>query len=284
MARLISESFVPLAVNADRLPDDAAGHLVRAVVKQGKWPQGVWVIDPTGRVRASHYFRPLDREAPADWQARWVRETRAMAAEQAMAAGPLMLRTVTQDPFPDRGVGVRKNGDIRLAVYSRFLKDGRRDGVPVVDGVDIPAKEWGTFQPPKREVGSEWKIPEETVRRLATALGPQTDSIYSPVPADLNETTLTARVESVDGGEYLVRFTGAMRSEHLREGNPKAPIRSAARVDGIARFNAKAGMRSLLLHFDGAFRTVPPYDKPRAYAAVVEWRAAGEADPNAQKK
>ena len=270
----MSESFIPLAINADRIADDAAGRFFRDIIKQSHLSQGIWVVTPEGKILSSHYFKAQNGESPRDGQARWVSETLAMVKDGIAAAGPLKARDVKpQDPFPDRGVGVRKDGGVRPAVFCRFLDKGRRDGTPVVDSFVMPAKEWLAFSPPKPEVGTEWTIPEAAVKRFAPALGPIPDSIYAPLPADVTEMKLTARIESIDGGRCSIRFTGMMQSEHFRDGDKKLPIRVTATIEGVGSFDQKQNqVSSLLLYFRGSYRTVPPYDKPRPFGAVIEWQ------------
>lgn len=267
MVKLVSQTFVPVAINADRLPDDEAGHFFRGILKKSRWPQGLWIVSTSGEVLAFHYLQSVPNEKPSDTQKRWVNETRDAVQAGVKAAGTLPPRALAvREPFPDRGRGVHPDSSVRLAVFVRFLVKERRDGDPVVDSVQLSAAEWAAFCPPMG--GTEWSIPEETMKRFATALGPLTDSIYSPIAENVSVAKVTAKLTGDS-----VSYTGTLESLHFRDGDPKLPIRVKATLEGVGHYDReKKELTSLRWVLSGTYRNVPPWDKPRAFGSVVEWQ------------
>jgi hypothetical protein len=273
VVRKVAESFVPVALNANRIPNDDSGRFFQAIMQQSHWPQGIWIASPEGKVLAFHYFQVKSGESPAQSKARWVQETLSAMDAGLQAFGPVEARKLqARDPMPDRGCGYCSTG-VRLAIYARFLKDGRPDGDPVVDSVTIPAEEWKAFGPKDATVGATWTIPEATARRLAPVLSPITDSIYSPQAADAKLAQFQARVQSVEPERIWIRYTGNLESLHYRDGDPKLPIRAAAAAEGFGEWDRTQNrMTALVLVFRGSYRNVPPWDQPKGTGGVVEWR------------
>ena len=263
-------------MNADRLPAGEAGDFVRAALRHSGWPQGIWVVAPDGRVLAFHYFRQRSGENWRESQARWVRETLSAIETGLTAFGPVGPRAVAPaDPLPYRGAGVRPDGSVRLAVASRFGHNGRFEGNPAIDSVELTAAEWAAFRPPALAAGTRWELPGPVARPFAKALSPMTDSIYTPRPDDAKVAELRGEVEAVSGTTVLVRYRGKWETAHDRDGGAKAPVRCAATAEGLAVYDTSAGqLRSLLLVFQGTYRGVPPWDSAKPTAAVVEWRSS----------
>jgi hypothetical protein len=267
--------MVPFALNANRIPKSEAGEFFRKVIDEKKWPQGIWIVSPEGKILAFHYFRPKPEEKSAEWKARWARETREAVEEGLKAFGAVAERPPlpAADPLPERGCGCTKEGGARLAVYVTGMRNGRKEGDPVVDSVILTEKEWHSFLPEKVAQGFEWTIPEEATKRFSPVLSPMTDSIYTPQPKDVQVATLKATIDKVEGNVARVRLTGSWEATHYREEDPKLPIRTAATAEGVMFLDAGGkSVRSLLLVFKGTYRNIPPYDKTtQPTAAVVEW-------------
>jgi hypothetical protein len=273
VVRLVAEHCIPVALNANRIPNDDAGRFFRAIMQQSRWPQGIWIASPEGKVQAFHYFQVKSGESPAQSKTRWVQETLAAIDAGLKAFGPVETRKLAaHEAMPDRGCGFCSAG-ARLAVYVRYLKDGKHDGDPVVDSVTIPADEWKAFGAPEATVGLKWDIPETTARRLAPALSPITDSIYTPQAADMKLAQVHASVQSVDAERAWIRYTGNLESLHHRDGDAKLPIRAAASVEGFGEWDRKQNrLIALVLVFRGSYRNVPPWDQPKSTGGVVEWQ------------
>jgi hypothetical protein len=270
--------MIPVALNADRFPDDDAGKFFRTVMKTNNWPQGIWIVAPDGKVLAFHYFRAMNGESPSKGKARWAQETLDAIEKGLTAFGPLQPRELKpHNPIPERGIGLLSNDGVRLAAFGTYLRNGKRDGDPVVDSIILTAEEWKTFQPRKLEVGAEWSVSEKAARRFAPVLSPLTDSIYAPLPKDAKIAKIDCRVEKADAKRVLIRLTGTWETEHFREDNPKLPIRADAKADGYAEYDpAKKQVTSLLLVLKGNYRNVPPWDTVKSTAGVVEWQLDSE--------
>src|SRR5262249_51828090 len=148
------------------------------------------------------------------------------------------------------------------------LRNGEREGDPVVDSVVLSDKEWSTLFPAKIEKGAAWEIPTAVAARFASALSPHTDLIYVPQPKDVQTAILTATVTNVANGAAKIRLTGRWESQHLRDGDAKFPVRTEAKAEGEATYDVWTGnARSFLMVFHGTYRHVPPWDKPQATAA-----------------
>ena len=148
---------------------------------------------------------------------------------------------------------------------------------PVIDTLSLTAGEWKAFAPPKPVVGTEWPVPESITRKLARALSPSSDQSTMPRPEEAAVAELKGRIESVEGGQAVIRLTGQWETKHLYEG--KASYAWAA-ADGIAFCDlSRKQMRSMLLTFSGAYRMATPWDKADIpTGAVLEWRQERSAD------
>ena len=242
------------------------------------WPQGVWIVDPSGKVLAFHYLKNKPGETTAQIHKRWIEETHEAIEAGKKAFGPLPSRDLTRlagyKAIPDRGVGVRPDGGVRLAVSVTALRKGQHEGDPAVDSVVLSATEWSALLPPKREAGTKYEVPMAVAARFAPALSPQTDLIYVPQPKDVQTAALTATVTGVANGVAKIRLAGHWESQHLRDGDAKFPVRAEAKAEGEATCDASTGaVRSFLLVFQGTYRHIPPWDKPQPTAAVAEWKS-----------
>lgn len=263
-------NFVPVALNTDRLPDTADGRFFRNLMKQ--WPQGLWVVTPEGKVLAHHYHKNTPGLSARDNARKWVDDTIAMLEKAVQAAGTLPPRTVrAASPFPDRGVGLTTDGGARLAVSVIGQLNGKQEGAPAVDSVLLTKDEWAAFVPPEGK--AEWTVPEAVGKKFAPALSPLTDSIFAPRPADVSKAEITARVVRQADGLIVVRYAGAWRSRHLRDGSEKFPITAEATGRGVGVYDPAAKeMRSLVWVLKGTYRNGAKAT-PVPTAGVVEWVA-----------
>ena len=114
--------MIPVTLNTDRMPNDDAGKFFKEAMKSSRWPQGIWIIAPDGKVLAFHYYRPVSGESPERGKARWTRELLEAVETGLNAFGPVKEREVKpHNPLPDRGVGLREDGGARLAALWRLL-------------------------------------------------------------------------------------------------------------------------------------------------------------------
>lgn len=237
-----------------------------------QWPQGLWVVTPEGKVFAFHYHKNTPGLNYTQNARKWVDGTIEMLETGVKAAGKLTPRSVRAvNPFPDRGVGLTKDGGARLAVSVIGLHNGRQEGAPAVDSVLLKKDEWATFEPPEGK--SEWTIPIPVGQKFSPALSPLTDSIFTPRPTNVSKADITARVLRQTDGLVVIRYSGSWRSRHLRDGNEKFPITADATGHGIGVYDpATKTMRSVIWVLKGSYRNganaaaVP-------IASVVEWVA-----------
>jgi len=282
VVKLVTEHFVPVALNADRLSDNNDGQFFRDLKKQ--WPQGLWVVTPNGKVLGFHYHRPKKGESYAEGQKRWLSETVEMLRSAVEEAGPIppTQNKARPDPLADRGHGTGSDGGVRLAVTVVGLRNQHQDGPPVVDSISFDRKQWAAFLPSEGGIttGKTWQIPEAVARQFAPAFSPMTDLIFSPTPGDMTTARLAAKVERAGDGVSVVRFTGQWETKHNRDGDPKFPIHTAATGEGVGVVETRTGkMTAVVWLLKGTFRNSPP-EKERATAAVIEWSAEREAKSN----
>ena len=236
-----------------------------------RWPQGLWIVTPEGKTLAFHYHTPDPKRNYAENQRAWIEGTVAMIEEGLKAAGDLKPRNVRAvNPFPDRGLGLTKDGGARFAATVVGLsRTGKQEGAPAVDSLTLTKAEWAAFAPPERK--ADWTIPESAAKKFAVALAPLTDSIFVPQAKDVTAAELMAKVIRDEDGLAVIRFAGAWESKHFRDGNPKFPIAATARGTGIAVFDRKKGeFRSVLFVLSGSYRNGTAVTPT---ATVVEWQA-----------
>lgn len=265
--------MVPFALNTNRVPNDDGGKFFKAVLRKQDWPQGLWVVSPEGKILAFHYYRVKAGEKYAAGQKRWIEETRAAIEEGLKAFGAVEPRKAQKtDPLKNRGVGKLPDGGVRLAVYAHgMLKNGKKDGEPIVDSAHLKASDWAAFTPSDLTVGKSWTISAEAVNKLVPVLSPMTDAIFTPQPKDATTAELKATVQKVENGKAQIKLTGKLESMHNRDGDPKFPIRASATLEGLLECDAKSKEpRALLLVSQGEYRRSTA---PQATAGVIEWRA-----------
>jgi hypothetical protein len=266
---LIATNTVPVALNlyVIRKQPDAAGDFFRAVQKQRPAQyQGLYLVSPDGRVLASHQNFKNERT--------WPQEVLADLEPGLKAFGEIKPRAARwADPSPERGIGLRPDGGATLAIYLRHGIKGvplREVPNPTIDSLPLTAAELAALAPAKAEVGVPWSIPEELARKFSRLLGPGNEDTM-PRPNEITSVKLTGRVRAIEDGVAEVVYEGKLAGSHLTQA--KKRTYGTARLIGIGRYDVKA---SRLLSFvwvcDGVYRAPPPYDEPRSYSAVVEWR------------
>lgn len=265
--RLVTEHFVPVALNTDRLPDTPDGRFFRGLMRQ--WPQGLWVVTPDGKTLAHHYHRPRPGESYRAGQTRWLTDTVAMIQAGVSASAQLPKRSpVKVDALSDRGIGFAKDDSLRVAVSVVGFQNGRREGPPAVDSIRLAKDEWTAFDPPAGKDG--WNIPPATAAKFAPTLSPVTDAIFVPRAGDVQKAEVSAKVVRRDGGVAIIQYAGCWEAKHFRDGDPRFPVRSSATGDGVGVFDLKANaLRDLVWVLRGTYDNGTRWET----AAVAEWRA-----------
>jgi hypothetical protein len=294
----VAASFVPVAVNLYKIREarGTAGEVFRAAQRQKGQYQGIWILDPAGRVLAAHH-EVHDPRA-------WSREVLA-AIDQALATfGSVSARSVPAgDPLPRRGCGLAPDGGVTLAIYSRYVAGGgreqapaaadpaslwiwdgafRTDGPAVIDSLDLTRSEWLALASPRVAVGAQRQVPASLARKLVRVLSPSSDQSTMPRPDEAEAARLTATVTTVGRGTASIRLAGDWQASHLYDGKRS---HAWARAEGEIVYDLRQrAPRSLLLVFHGAHRSPPPYDRGvRPIAGVAEWRATTGASSLASR-
>jgi hypothetical protein len=265
VVRRVSTWFVPVAVNLYQISksQDAGGDLFRSAQRQKPQYQGLWIIAPDGRALAAH-------QDPAD-PSSWAREVQTFIDKSLASFGPLTPRRAERvNPLPFRGVGVRPDGGISLAIEVREMIHGRPAGDPVIDSLTLTPTEASALAPPSPDVGTTWTVPGPLVRRFSRILSSFTDQSTMPRPEEATDFRLTGTVRSVENGVARLSFTGRVAASHTYDGKTS---HAAALLTGAGRYDlATRRLTSFVLISDGKLRSAPPYDKElHTTAAVVEW-------------
>jgi hypothetical protein len=261
----VSDNFVPVAVNLYKVRQakDAGGELFRAAQRQKDQYQGLWVVSPEGKVLAGHHDVKDHKN--------WSQEVLDTLDAGLKAFGPVRRRQVgPTDPLPYRGIGAGPDGTVTLAVYTRYLHQGKRDGPAVIDSLTLPAGQWRAFMPPAATAGTDWAVPDAVARQLCRGLSPSSDQSTMPRPGEVTAVRLSGRVVEVKEGIARLRYSGEIAARHTYEGKAS---HGQAQVIGSGSYDVKARrMQSLRLLFEGTYRSPSPYDRAaRETGAVVEW-------------
>jgi hypothetical protein len=244
--------------------------LFRSVQRQKDQYQGLWLVSPAGKVLAGHHDFQDARS--------WSREVLDTLDAGLKAFGPVQPRQVKPtDPLPYRGLGAGPDGTVTLALYTRYLHQGRPDGPAVIDSLTLTAGQWGAFLPPAATAGTDWPLPEPVARQLCRGVSPSSDQSTMPRPGEVTTVRLTGRVVEVKGGIAHLHYRGEIAARHTCEGKAS---HGQAQLLGLGAYDVKARrLQSLLLLFEGTHRSPPPYDRAaRETGAVLEWSYARTAN------
>jgi hypothetical protein len=231
--------------------------------------QGLYLVAPDGQVLASHQNFKSDKT--------WPQEVLADLQPGLKAFGDVKKRTVTPaDPLPERGVGLRADGSVCLAVFLRYPIKGiplRELPNPTIDSLVLTAAEFKELAPPRAEVGARWDLSQEMSRKFHRVLGPG-DEDTMPRLHEVRSVSLAGRVTSVEDGLAYLAYEGPITGSHEMQSN-KGKCQGEAKLTGVGVYDRNAGkLRSLVWVFDATFSSPPPNDKEaRPYSGVVEWRS-----------
>jgi hypothetical protein len=197
------------------------------------------------------------------------------------AFGHVKRRTVTPaDPLPKRGVGLRADGSLCLAIFLRYPVKGiplRELPNPTIDSLLLTAAEFKELAPPRARKGATWKLSGAVSRKFHRVLGPG-DEDTMPRLHEVGSASFAGRVKSVKGGVAYLAYEGTITGAHEQQ-SKKGKCQGAAKLTGVGVYDLKAGkMRSLVWVFAATFRAPPPNDKKaRPFSGVVEWRLTAPA-------
>ena len=275
MYEAISRQCVPVAINRELLSKEKSpvGDLYRSIQKQRTQYQGIYVIDPAGKVLANQAKPPEDEKL-------WAKDLREKIDAGVKAYGDVTRRPKTKfAALADRGEGTRADGSGVLAVYARFLHlgtDKRGFGDPTYDSVALTAAEFAHFGKRESKAGMTWKVPANVVQHLHKVLSPNSDPNTLARADEVTLAKLEGKVERVSKGIAYLSFTGQITGTHVWPYPPNKgkEINGDVKLIGVGTCDAKTGkLRSITLVGAGEYRNFPPYDQVTKYGAVVEWKA-----------
>jgi hypothetical protein len=202
-------------------------------------------------------------------------ESLAAFLRQALARlDPVRAREETPRPSAsDRGIGVRPDGSIRLALTARAFKDGRAGNHrPMIDSVVLAPVQVRTLAPPAgASAGARYAIPVETAREFARLLTDDGDRVYAMRPQDATEARLEATVVPPGGDIVVVRLEGAVAGRRPYSGGGLRVIESAGRLEGILTFGPGGDLVSLVVVSEADYRN-PWARAPHAVGGLLEWK------------
>jgi hypothetical protein len=198
-------------------------------------------------------------------------EVAATLRDAVARFGPVTPRDVKPSwQPPDKGVGTRPDGSIRLALTARHADRGAHSE-PVFDSIILTKQQWQSLLPRDRTDGATYEIAESTVRELSRAVSASSDLSNLIRPNDLTTAKLTGTVRAMPGGRLEVRLSGELAGERKYVNGPEM-LPGRTRLDGVLLVDSAGRPDRLLLVGAGTFKM--PWDRsPRPTAAVAEWRA-----------
>jgi hypothetical protein len=272
--RLVSENFVCIAVNKTemvqspgaRLRYPAEQQLINLLTHGHSVNLGVFLSTADGQQLTNREIFRLHTTPE-------VLSTLREALARFGPVTPRYARPAWQDP--DRGAGVRPDGSVRLALFVRYTDDRRPTVAQVFDSIILPAAQWQALQPPSRQAGARYAVPDEVARQFSRAIGAGSDPTQMLRPEDLTSAGLTGTVTEANGYGVTVelagRFEGARRHVNGGEALP-----GQAFIQGSMDLAPDGRPLRLLMVSDGVFRM--PWDRhPRPTGAVIDWQARAPA-------
>lgn len=260
--------------------DPGTGDWFRSIQRQQEQYQGIWIVSADGKVLApDHPFRGWEATATAqEIFSSLKRDMLEMAQAALKAHGAVQPRHVkAKEQLPHRGVGVKPDESVDLAIYRRKMHQGKSDGPGLRDTLPLKKEEWAALVPPKPAAGTEWVIPEAIAKKMVRPLCISTlgSPEAMPGPQDAKVAQLTAKVEAVEDGRARIRLTGTFEAIKLLKDDPQFSYRGAATATGIAVYDVKQEtMYSFLLVFQGTSQQgrTPADATPVGLGAVIEWQ------------
>ena len=268
--KLISANFVPVAANRYNYAEakTPAGDLFRAIMKQRPTQyQGILLVSPDGKVLAAHQNFKDEKT--------WPLEVRTALEEGLRTFGPVTPRKAERVELnPWRGVGVRPDGSVELAVVVRQMIQGRTNGLGAYDNITLDAKSLAAFAPKEAKPGSKWDLPDDVAKRFSRCLSSTSDQSTMPKPDEVTACEFHAMVQSVENDIATIAYRGQLAATHKEPFKPGKIDYAAANFRGFGTYDVKKGqLLSLTILSDGNYRLFPPYDKELSFnSGGVEWR------------
>jgi len=251
----------------------AAGDFFRKIAKQKPAQyQGLYVVSPAGKILGSNGKEPASRKD-------WPKVILDMIDDAISDFGKVTPRSSTTiDALVDRGLGVRKDGGITIAVSARLMLRGLEKsglGEVTMDSVKLSGGDLKHLASPNAEAGDTWPVSAAVLKKFHVVLAPSSDSSMLATADEVAGGKLTAKVEKVTDGIAYIRYTGSIKGVHSYafEPNKGKKINAEVGFTGVGTSDAKSGK---LLTFTvlgyGTYRHYPPNNSPQKYGVVLEWK------------
>jgi hypothetical protein len=280
--QLIARNFVPVALNRHEISKakGEAGDFFRSVYLQtiSTQYQGLWAVNTEGKILAVARGEGLEAGA-------WTKHVLTRLQAGLKQFGKVEPRHVQAKPVPYRGVGMRPDGGVTLAVFDRSIPAGGLSrqlhpseiGELFIGSVPLSASDWSALAPPLTQVGARWTIPENVAREFWRLLSAR-DAEF--IRADeVQNVEFSGRVTAVRDGTLHLTYAGQIAGTHSGNGLGWDGFEMFTKmkiVSGVGTFDLQSGqMLSLTWVMDGVYSDFyrPPYrGKPTQYGWVVEWR------------
>jgi len=269
--RFVSENFVPVAVDKQKL--------IHAQDARERFAEERKLIELFTRGRTGNLAVHLinaDGEPLTDkeiFRMQSAADVLATLKNAVAKFGPVTRRNVKpQWQSPDKGVGVRPDGSVRLTLYVRHTDRNDHTARPVFDSIILTKEQWRDLAPPDRSKIGSYEVPASTVRQFARALSASSDLSTLHRPEDLSVARLTGTVSKAGpSGETQVVLRGELVGSRKYVNGPE-PLPGRTSFDGLLTLGRNGQPTRLLMVGDGTFKM--PWDRQdRPTGSLVEWKA-----------
>ncbi len=204
--------------------------------------------------------------------------------------GNVAPRQFQQASVASRGIGVRPDGGVTLAIFDKeisqhLLSDRLRPdqiGATQIGSVTLSAADWSALAPPEPRAGTRWTVPESVGRQFWPLLSPS-DAKFSR-PDEVDDVQFMGRVTDVRDGAAYIAYGGRISGLHNGDGRGwkgHELFTKMKLVSGVGIFDSRSGqMLALTWVFDGVYSNYyrPPYHgQPIRYGWVLEWRRGSKS-------
>jgi hypothetical protein len=285
---LISRNCVPVALDLLKIQEapGPGGDFFRIIYGQTKKVQyqGLWLVTADGQLLSYTCGEGL----PEVEVTKLVRRELQAGLEKF---GPVTSREfVPSSALQYRGVGVRADGSVTLAVTDKQIIEGAAKStiarsygkLTYIGEVTLSAEDWAALAPAEASPGSRWTVSQTVGRQFFTLLSPYDTKFKSP--DQVAEVQLAGQVRSVHDGIAYLTFSGRIAGKFTATGNWAGHelFTTMKMVYGIGAYDVEARrMLALKWLWEGAYSNFyrPPYrGQPEHFGAVVEWRAGSDGD------
>ena len=270
MIDLIGKNFVPVAVNLYEVREKKhpGNEFFDRLMKQKLQYQGIWIASPDGKLLGA-FSENVDKEKE------WPAILTGVLQKSLQGFGPVTpMAAKIVDPHPFRGLGVQADASVLIAGTSRqVLLNGKLLTAPQIDSFKLADKQFAGFRPDGLNVGREFDVPVDVVRRLSPLMTNGSGQNQYPEPQDVTAAKLRGQVAEVVGDKVMLVYTGNMTASHKDRFKEGRVGHAKSELVGYGTMEARTGrMLSLLLLMDTTYRGFPPYDAPQSIVGLAEWR------------